>query len=120
MAHVFISYSRSDEAFAKRLASSISNNGMEVWINIKDIPAGARWNNSIQEGLKICDVMLLIVSQTSMESKHVEDEWYYFLEEGKLIIPIYYQPADIHYQLRRLQYVEVISKIHLMLPILER
>ncbi|MBZ0299904.1 MAG: toll/interleukin-1 receptor domain-containing protein [Anaerolineae bacterium] len=40
MARIFISYSRTDEDFARHLAEALSNMGADVWIDIEDIPAG--------------------------------------------------------------------------------
>jgi hypothetical protein len=36
---IFISYSRHDEDFARRLATSLSDMGADVWIDVEDIPA---------------------------------------------------------------------------------
>ncbi len=41
-----------------------------------------------------------------MASTNVEDEWQYYFDEGKPVIPLWWQPAPkIHFQLRRIQYV---------------
>lgn len=106
MARVFISYSRHDQTFAKRLATDLSQVGADVWIDVDDIPPGMDWSNAIQEGLDTCDVMLLIVSPSSMDSPNVQDEWKYFKDQGKLLFPVLWQPARLHFQLHRLQYVD--------------
>ncbi len=106
MTNIFISYSRLDEAFARQLASSLSQAGADVWIDVEDIPVGMNWSTAIQQGLDSCDAMIVIISPGSMDSKNVENEWQYFLDQSKPIVPILWQPAKIHFQLNRIQYVD--------------
>jgi hypothetical protein len=107
VARIFISYSRKDEVFARRLAKSLSDLGADIWIDVEDIPAGMKWSSAIQQGLTVSDVMLVILSPDSMKSSNVEDEWQYFLDKRKPIIPVLARPTDnIHFQLNRLQYID--------------
>jgi formylglycine-generating enzyme required for sulfatase activity len=106
MARIFISYSRTDEAFARRLAASLSQLGADVWIDIEDIPAGMKWSRAIQEGLDLAELLMLIVSPDSMASQNVEDEWQYYLDQKKPVIPILWKPARIHFQLNRIQHID--------------
>ena len=39
----FVSYSRADKAFVQRLAAELRAAGVDLWIDIFDIPKGARW-----------------------------------------------------------------------------
>ncbi|MBZ0294101.1 MAG: SUMF1/EgtB/PvdO family nonheme iron enzyme [Anaerolineae bacterium] len=103
---VFISYSRADEVFARRLATSLSETGMDVWIDVEDIPAGMKWSSAIQQGLDSAVVMLVLISPESMASRNVEDEWQYFLDHDKPVIPVLLRPAKIHFQLNRIQYID--------------
>lgn len=106
MARIFISYSRNDVDFAHRIATSLSDLGADIWIDVEDIPAGMKWSTAIQEGLDLCDAMLVIISPDSMASTNVEDEWQYYLDQGKLLIPLLWRPAKVHFQFSRLQYVD--------------
>ncbi len=110
MARVFISYSRSDEEFARRLARSLSESGMDVWIDVEDIPAGMKWSRAIQQGLDSAEVMVVLISPTAMASSNVEDEWQYFLDHKKPVIPVLLQPAKIHFQLNRVQYIDFLNQ----------
>lgn len=104
MAQIFISYSRKDVDFARKLAASLSELGAEVWIDVEDIPTGMNWSTAIQQGLDQCEALLLVMSPESMASRNVENEWQYFLDQGKPVIPIRWRPAKPHFQLNRLQY----------------
>ncbi len=106
MSKIFISYSRADEEFARKLARSLSEMGAQIWLDVNDIPAGMKWSTAIQQGLNVCQIMLLIISPESMASSNVEDEWQYYLDKKKPIIPLLYKPADKHFQINRLQHVD--------------
>src|SRR5215216_746190 len=103
---IFVSYSRKDEFFARRLAQSLSQLGADVWIDIEDIPAGLRWSSAVQQGLDVCNAMIVLVSPNSMGSRNVEDEWQYYLDQSKPVIPVLLRPSKIHYQLTRIQYID--------------
>ncbi len=60
----------------------------------------------MQEGLRTCDIMVVVISPASMISSNVEDEWSYFVDEKKPLIPVLWKPAEVHYQLRRIQYID--------------
>ena len=45
MADVFISYSRQDEAFARRLHQGLEAQGRDAYMDVEDIPASDRWRN---------------------------------------------------------------------------
>lgn len=107
MSKIFISYSRVDEDFARRLATDLDAQGMDVWLDVDDIPPGVKWSTAVQQGLDTCDVMLLIISPESMASTNVEDEWQYFRDEKKPVVPLMWRPTfPIHFQLRRIQYID--------------
>jgi hypothetical protein len=99
MARIFISYSRKDEVFALSLEDSLSSVGADYWIDKAHIRAGENWRNAIDKALKLCDVMLLVISPDSVASRHVQEEWQYFHSKDKPIIPLIYRPAELHYQL---------------------
>jgi hypothetical protein len=105
MAHIFISYSRVDEPFARQLATSLSQLGADVWIDVEDIPVGMKWSRAIQEGLDVSHVMLVVISPESMASHNVEDEWQYYLDQKKPVIPLMLRPTKLHFQLSRIQYI---------------
>jgi hypothetical protein len=103
---IFISYSRRDEDFVRRLAQALAKSGLDVWMDVEDIAVGSKWSTAIQRGLDDSSIMLVILSPASMESSNVEDEFTYYLDHSKPIIPILYQPCKVHFQLGRLQYID--------------
>lgn len=103
---VFISYSRKDADFALTLALFLDQRGVKVWIDVADIPAGVNWGTAIQDGLDISSILLLIMTPNAMESRNVENEWQYFIDNNKPIIPLLIQPTRKHFQLSRLNHID--------------
>ncbi|MBN1563393.1 MAG: TIR domain-containing protein, partial [Anaerolineae bacterium] len=107
MPKVFISYSRKDETFARQLATDLDRHGANVWIDVDDIPPGVNWSSAIQQGLDDCDTLVLVISPDAFGSANVTDEWQYFRDEGKPIVPVICRRTPIvHFQLRRIQYID--------------
>ncbi len=107
---VFISYSSKDRPFAQQVARALEQNGLSVWIDRDDIRAGIKWSSAIQQGLDASAVIVVIITRESMASKNVEDEWQYFLDKRKPIVPILHTRTDnIHFQLMRIQYVDFVN-----------
>lgn len=110
MLQVFVSYSRKDSDFARRLVTALETQGIQTWIDREGIHAGSKWSETIQSALDESAAMVIIISPESMDSKNVRDEWQYFLDHDKPIIPILLRPSKIHFQLNRIQYVDFHSQ----------
>ncbi|MBZ0315582.1 MAG: TIR domain-containing protein [Anaerolineae bacterium] len=103
---IFISYRRVDEEFARKLAASLVEAQHEVWIDVEDITPGHIWSDDIQQGLDLCEILLLIVTPPAMDSTNVGDEWRYYHSNSKPIIPLILVKADLPYQLNALEYID--------------
>lgn len=89
---VFISYSRENEAFARRIVNAIYSAGRAgIWIDWEDIPHGADWMESIYAGIDSADNFLFILSPDSVRSDVCRDEVAYAVESGKRIITVEYE-----------------------------
>ncbi|MEM9954800.1 MAG: TIR domain-containing protein [Chloroflexota bacterium] len=104
---IFVSYSRTNEDFARRITKSLIELDFDVWLDVEKIPSGANWANTIHEGLTSSEIMLLIMTPDSMKSQNVEHEWQYYMNEVKKpIIPVMWQECQRHFQLTMLQYID--------------
>ncbi len=103
---IFVSYSRVDKAFAQRLVDDLVKNHYHTWFDLQDIPHGANWDLEVQRGLEVCDTMVVMLSPPSAASQNVADEWSYFIEKKKRIIPLLIQPTDVPFRLSRRQRVD--------------
>lgn len=102
----FVSYSRSDSEFAKRLVGDLKSQGVQVWLDQIDIRGGARWDAEIEKALDGSKEVLVILSAASVESQNVLDEINLALDEGKSIIPVLKNDCRVPFRIRRLQYVD--------------
>jgi len=105
-ASAFVSYSRSDSAFALRLAGDLKAAGVKVWVDQRDIVAGQRWDRVVEDAIRNCPLLLAVLSPASVNSTNVMDEVSFALEEHKTVIPIVYRECEIPFRLRRVQHVD--------------
>ena len=85
---IFLSYRRTNATIASGLVSRLEKDGYGVWMDRSDIGGGARWRAAIEKGLQQSNAMILLLSQSALESDEVYREIARALELGKPIIPI--------------------------------
>ena len=88
MNRVFVSYSRRNEAFAERLARDLSDAGLDVWIDLRQIHGGEFWQQEIFRGLQRADFIIVIVSPEALASEWVAREVEFGRQNSKRIFPI--------------------------------
>lgn len=94
MTDVFISYSRKDVEFARRLLNGLQSIGHDTWIDWESIGYSTEWWSEIQAGIVSANNFAFIISPNSLASRVCHLELAYALENGKRILPILYQPID--------------------------
>ena len=70
----FISYSGRDEEFARRLHSRMREAQLRVWFALEDMKGGDKLHDQIDRAIQVHDRLLLVLSESSMQSKWVETE----------------------------------------------
>ncbi len=105
-AKVFLSYASGDREFATRLSNNLLKYNVDLWLDIYRVDPGKSWARQIGEALDTCEVMLLILSPTSVASENVEDEWNYFLDRKKPAVSILLEPCKVPYRLSKLHYID--------------
>jgi hypothetical protein len=66
--YVFISYSRKDLNFTRKLVNDLTASGVPVWLDVDQISPGAQWGISIGEGLSGAAAFLYVSSVNSRGS----------------------------------------------------
>src|SRR6266436_1114520 len=72
---VFLSHSGRDKPFVRRLNKDIKSHGFETWIDEDNVPPGGSITAEVQKALEICDVVFVFLSEHSVASKWVSNEW---------------------------------------------
>lgn len=95
----FISYSHKDEEFAKRLHSRMRDEHLRVWFAPEDIKGGRKLHEQIEQAIRGYDKLLLVLSETSMQSEWVATEIYHarqreIKEQRQVLFPIRLVPFE--------------------------
>jgi uncharacterized protein YjbI with pentapeptide repeats len=77
----FISYSNNDEEFARYLHDDLQNSGVRCWFARENMKIGDRIRPRIDQEIRLCDKLLVILSENAIKSEWVGDEVEAALEE---------------------------------------
>jgi WD40 repeat protein len=88
MADVFISYSRKDIAFARRLHEGLIDSELETWIDWQDIPPSSDWMAEVYAAIEQADAFVFIISRDSVTSEVCSREISHAIHNNKRLIPI--------------------------------
>ncbi|MCU0497663.1 MAG: TIR domain-containing protein [Anaerolineae bacterium] len=88
MDRVFVSYSRRDKAFTERIARDLSDAGLDVWVDFRQIQGGERWQEEIYRGIERCEILIACLSPDSVKSVWCGKEILAARDLGKVILPI--------------------------------
>jgi WD40 repeat protein len=88
MSDVFISYSRKDTAFVRKLHDALKVAGRESWVDWEGIPPSAEWMGEIQRAIDSANTFVFVVSHHSAVSNVCRAEVEYATEQGKRIVPV--------------------------------
>ncbi|MFD8543455.1 TIR domain-containing protein [Streptomyces sp. NPDC059649] len=84
---VFLSYAAQDATEARRLEQELALTGIDVWSDRK-LKAGDQWTQVITEALESAEVILVLISPSSLASEWVTREWQVALMRSKRVIPV--------------------------------
>ena len=73
MSRIFLSYARDDSGIARQLADCIAQAGHDVWWD-RHLHAGSRFAKEIDQALKNAEAIVVLWSESSVESAWVQDE----------------------------------------------
>ncbi len=107
MTKVFISYAHDDVECALYLYNAFRSCGVDVWMDVYDIPPGTQnWDRLIHSALSECTHLALIHTQNSFNSDEVWSEWRQFLRYGKTVIPLIAENVELPFRLNSVQFVD--------------
>lgn len=92
---VFVSYRRTDVAFARQLSVAFAQAERTAWIDWEDIPPGARdFTREIAAGIEQANVFVAVLSPAFLGSEYCLQELIYADRLNKRIIPVVVAPID--------------------------
>lgn len=91
---IFISYSRRDKEFVRRLVDALKDAGREVWVDWDDIPPSADWMQEIYAGIEDSIAFVSIISPDAITSPIIREELEHALEMNKRLVPVLYRDVS--------------------------
>lgn len=88
MADVFLSYSRRDQAFVRRLHAALEGAGKDNWVDGEGVPPTARWMEEVRAAIDAADAFVYVVSPDSAGSSVCRQEAEHALAVRKGIVPV--------------------------------
>jgi WD40 repeat protein len=88
MTKAFISYSRKDTIFTRKLADALLAEKYELWVDWESIPPTVDWKLHIQKGVEDSDTFLFLISPDSIKSHECAEELKQAVKNGKRLIPL--------------------------------
>jgi len=87
--HVFISYSRKDNAIMRRIVSNLRQQGIKVWVDNEElIPGTPVWEREIEAAIGNAFAIIVILSPDSKNSEWVRREITLTEQHRKRIFPV--------------------------------
>lgn len=88
MADLFLSYSRRDQQFVKKLFERLEQDDRKVWVDWENIPLTAEWLEEIYDGIEAANAFAFVISPDSVRSEVCSLELNHALEHNKRLLPI--------------------------------
>jgi len=106
---VFVSYSRADSDFARKLNDALQMQGKTTWFDQESIASGADFQQEIYRGIESADNFLFILSPRSVNSPYCKDEVEYAAKLNKRFVTMLHRqvnPASLHPELAKVQWID--------------
>ncbi len=108
---VMVSYSSHDRPQVMQFVQRLRAAGVAAWIDQGGIDGAQRWGEEIVNAIDSCKTVLLMISQTSMQSENIAKEVMLAWENNKHFLPLCLEDAKIaksmQYQLAGIQQIKL-------------
>jgi WD40 repeat protein len=88
VADVFVSYSRRDGEFVRRLAEALTERGKDVWVDVDGVRDAEVFPAALRTAVEQSDGFVFVISPDSVASNYCEQEVEHALELNKRIVPL--------------------------------
>jgi hypothetical protein len=102
---IFLSHATADQTLARQIAHLLEESGVDTWCSFKDIPPGARRDESIETALRSAGALAVLVTKSSIESRDVRAEVEDAIRRNKTVVPILVDDVVLPLRWSTLQHV---------------
>ena len=113
MNHIFISYKKEDVHFADGVKRKLENSEFKSWIDRYQLVAGDRWSNLIEQALRDCIALIVIITPDMLDSDYITYEWSFALGANKPVIGIMMKLVEdnrLHPELQARQHLNYVNR----------
>ncbi|WP_071190345.1 TIR domain-containing protein [Trichormus sp. NMC-1] len=106
---VFISYSRADSEFARKLNDTLQIQNKTTWFDQESIASGTNFEQEIYQGIESANNYLFIISPNSLNSSYCATEVEYAMNLNKRIVTVLHREVDsatLHPGLAKVQWID--------------
>ena len=110
MSDVFISYSRKDQGFVKKLFAALENEKREAWVDWQGIPPTAEWLAEVYAAIDAADAFIFVISPDSAISEICQLEVAHAVQQNKRLIPILLketEPEKLNESVRKINWLRM-------------
>jgi hypothetical protein len=106
---VFISYSRTDSDFTRKLNDALQMQGKTTWFDQESIASGVDFQQEIYRGIECSDNFLFILSPASVNSPYCAGEVEYAAKLNKRFVTVLHRQVNsdsLHPELGKVQWID--------------
>jgi hypothetical protein len=97
--NVFISYSSDTKCRAEELATALESQGMEPWVDFKDLHPGQRWRDELDRAINAAQWLVILVGPQNRTTPWQEVEWsaaltHTWTDQQKKVLPVVFGKSD--------------------------
>ena len=93
MPDVFVSYSRRDGEFVRRLVDALGERGKQAWVDVEGIRDAEVFPERLRSAIEESDGFVFVISPDAVTSEYCEQEVEHALELNKRIVPLLLRPV---------------------------
>jgi WD40 repeat protein len=91
---IFVSYSRDDIAFVRRLDAALREHGKDAYVDWEIHPWSPDWQEELYNAIRSADTFVYVISKASVDSENAALELTHAVEQGKRIKPLQIEDVD--------------------------
>ena len=111
---VFVSYAKEDKRIAQKLVKLLSDGGVDIWFDEKELNPGDYWESKIKKAIRESHAVVLCLSQTAVKKRgffQVEvrtalDTALKIPSDTAYLIPVRLDDCEVPENLREMQWVD--------------